>query len=378
MTYPYFKKLVVVSIITFAVFLIGVEFTSVQAETPIPVEIDIKPGNENNCINIDANGVIPVAVLTTDTFDASTVDAFSIELASAPVQVRGKSSNAGSLVDIDSDGDIDLLVHIVNELCLVEGEDTATLTGNTTNGTPIEGTDLLCIIKNVNDKNPPTAVTDFVASNNTTSSIDFTWTAPGDDGNCGTATSYDIRYSTSLITEENWSSATQATGEPTLSVAGTTESFTISGLAAETIYYVAIKTSDEVPNESALSNVVGTQTLCLTSVGSGGEQVFIVSSSNEPRITKLIFNPLDVIFGGTQLVTVEVKDNNGNPITSVEAAAIIDNSTTPFSLSLVSGTDVEGTWQGTWMLQGTNCSIYQVSIDATSASGTSNVTPSFR
>ena len=38
------------------------------------VPIDIKPGSYPNSINPNAGGVIPVAILTTDTFDASTVD----------------------------------------------------------------------------------------------------------------------------------------------------------------------------------------------------------------------------------------------------------------------------------------------------------------
>ncbi|HDZ54558.1 MAG TPA: hypothetical protein ENI19_02270 [Candidatus Nealsonbacteria bacterium] len=105
------------------------------------------------------------------------------------------------------------------------------------------------------DTTAPVAVTDLSALNETTSSIDLSWTAPGDDGNTGTAASYDVRYSTSEITSDNWSSATQATEEPTPSVAGATESMTISGLSAETTYHFALKTSDEVPNESSLSNV---------------------------------------------------------------------------------------------------------------------------
>ncbi len=105
------------------------------------------------------------------------------------------------------------------------------------------------------DTTPPSAVTNLAASNATASSIDLTWTAPGDDGNTGTATSYDVRYSTASINEGNWSSATQATGEPTPQVAGSSESFTVSGLSAGTTYYFALKTSDEVPNTSAISNV---------------------------------------------------------------------------------------------------------------------------
>ena len=105
------------------------------------------------------------------------------------------------------------------------------------------------------DGTAPDAVTDLAIGTVTTSSVALSWTAPGDDGATGTATSYDVRYSTSTITAGNWASATPATGEPAPSVAGSTETFTVTGLSESTTYFFAIKTSDEVPNESALSNV---------------------------------------------------------------------------------------------------------------------------
>jgi hypothetical protein len=86
-------------------------------------------------------------------------------------------------------------------------------------------------------------------------SATLTWTAPGDDGDVGTAAQYDLRYSTSPITPANWDSATPVTGEPTPAAAGATESFTVLGLQPNTMYYFAIKTADEVFNWSDLSNV---------------------------------------------------------------------------------------------------------------------------
>ena len=106
----------------------------------------------------------------------------------------------------------------------------------------------------------PDAVTDLATGTVTSSSIDLSWTAPGDDGATGTATTYDVRYSTSTITAGNWASATQATGEPAPSVAGSAETLTVTGLSESTTYYFAIKTSDEVPNESAISNVPSSAT----------------------------------------------------------------------------------------------------------------------
>ena len=115
------------------------------------------------------------------------------------------------------------------------------------------------------DSTPPDAVADLATGTVTSSSIDLSWTAPGDDGATGTGTTYDVRYSTSTITAGNWASATQATGEPSPQVAGTGESFTVTGLSASTLYYFAIKTSDEVPNESTISNVPNGTTSALGS-----------------------------------------------------------------------------------------------------------------
>ena len=105
------------------------------------------------------------------------------------------------------------------------------------------------------DVTAPDAVTDLATGTVLSTSVQLTWTAPGDDGATGTATTYDVRYSTSTITAGNWASATQATGEPAPQVAGSAETFTVTGLSPSTTYYFAIKTSDEVPNESGLSNV---------------------------------------------------------------------------------------------------------------------------
>ncbi len=132
---------------------------------------------------------------------------------------------------------------------------TSDLSENTSGTTPLEP-----------DLTAPAAVSNLATSNATTSSITLTWTAPGDDGTTGTANNYDIRYSTQMIDNDNWDSATQIAGEPAPSVAGTSESMTVSGLADGTTYYFAMKTSDEVPNTSGLSNVVTRTTVAIPPV----------------------------------------------------------------------------------------------------------------
>jgi len=72
----------------------------------------------------------------------------------------------------------------------------------------------------------------------------------------GTSTTYDIRYATSPIAAANWEAATQATGEPEPQPARSPQSFVVTGLAPGTTYHFALKTADEVPSWSGLSNVV--------------------------------------------------------------------------------------------------------------------------
>jgi hypothetical protein len=144
------------------------------------------------------------------------------------------------------------------------------------------------------DTVPPAAVTNLVAGNPTTSTITLTWTAPGDDGNAGTANEYDIRYSTSQIqTEADWNSATQASGEPAPNTAGNSESFTVSGLSSSTTYYFALKTADEVPNWSGLSNVPSA-----TTSGSSGSWSALGAGMNGPVFALAVYNG-KLIAGGS-------------------------------------------------------------------------------
>lgn len=107
---------------------------------------------------------------------------------------------------------------------------------------------------------PPAAVSDLLAFNPTSNSVALSWTSTGDDAGVGTATSFDVRYRTSLITEGNFASATPATGEPAPAIAGTLQSMTVSGLSSSTTYYFAMKVNDETATPSLISNVVSATT----------------------------------------------------------------------------------------------------------------------
>lgn len=111
------------------------------------------------------------------------------------------------------------------------------------------------------DTTPPANVTDLAVSGATTNSLTLTWTAPGDDGNNGTAAEYDIRYATSNIDNETWGFATQVSDEPAPGPAGSNETFVVGGLTPATTYYFALKTGDDAGNWANLSNIAHGATL---------------------------------------------------------------------------------------------------------------------
>jgi hypothetical protein len=112
-----------------------------------PVAIDIKPGSDPNCLNINGRGVIPVAVLSDQTFDAATIDITTLSLGGLDVRVRGNKGPLCSLEDANGDGLNDMVCQFQDDPDYWDvGEDEATLKGKLVDGIEIEGTDLICIV----------------------------------------------------------------------------------------------------------------------------------------------------------------------------------------------------------------------------------------
>lgn len=102
----------------------------------------------------------------------------------------------------------------------------------------------------------PAKVTDLTAPASGRTTVVLTFTDPGDDCNTGTAASWEVRRSSSTITEANYYSATlAATGTPA-GGNGTTDCASISGLTCNTAYYFAVTFTDAAGNRSPVSNSV--------------------------------------------------------------------------------------------------------------------------
>ncbi len=105
------------------------------------------------------------------------------------------------------------------------------------------------------DTTPPAQINNLLAAQGSAEGeVELTWTAPGDDGDTGTATKYYMRYNTTQITSANWDVANEIPNAPSPKSGGSPESFTVEGLTPGETFYFAIKAEDEVGNKAPISN----------------------------------------------------------------------------------------------------------------------------
>ena len=111
------------------------------------VEIDIKPGSDDNPINLGSRGTVPVAILSTPEFDATNVDAITISLAGAGVKIKKKGTAQAASEDVNDDGLLDLVVHVVTGDLELSPEDTeAVLTAQDFDGNALRGADAVRLV----------------------------------------------------------------------------------------------------------------------------------------------------------------------------------------------------------------------------------------
>jgi len=116
------------------------------------VEIDIKPGSDPNSINTKSGGVIPVAILGSDTFDVADVDVSTLAFGPDTANPRHDLSDGDTLSDhtedVNGDGIDDLVSHYkTNETGIAPGDAEACISGELLDGTSFEGCDSVNAVK---------------------------------------------------------------------------------------------------------------------------------------------------------------------------------------------------------------------------------------
>lgn len=118
-----------------------------QSCLPPPFVVDIKPGSDPSCVNIDDHGVVPAAILGNPDFDVTRVAPESLKLAGLPVRILDNGLPQCGLEDVDEDGQIDLVCHFEDQSQSFElnPDGTASLTGMLRDGRMFDVPSDICL-----------------------------------------------------------------------------------------------------------------------------------------------------------------------------------------------------------------------------------------
>lgn len=121
----------------------GVDLQVDTEPPPQQITIDVKPGSDENPINLKSKGVIPVAVLGSMTFDALQIDYDTVAFGPGGAS---PAHDKGHVEDSDGDGLMDMVFHFRTQESGFGCDDVeATLSARTFGGTALEGSDKITI-----------------------------------------------------------------------------------------------------------------------------------------------------------------------------------------------------------------------------------------
>ncbi|MDZ7371977.1 MAG: T9SS type A sorting domain-containing protein [candidate division KSB1 bacterium] len=110
-------------------------------------------------------------------------------------------------------------------------------------------------VRTFSDNTPPAAITDLRVIYRNSQPF-LVWTTPSDNGLNGRPFNYHIRYSANPITDANWNTYSVIPYNQTIKPAGVPDTLALPVLGLAPSYYIAVKSSDDFNNLSAMSNII--------------------------------------------------------------------------------------------------------------------------
>ena len=156
----------------------------------------------------------------------------------------------------------------------------------------------------------------FVSSTNT--SVTLAWTDVGDDSLTGVSSAVEVRWSTTPITEANWSAAVSVFGEPAPAAPGTPQQMLVEGVDRTRDLWFAARARDDVNRVSGIDSTLpvthlldtappATPTGLAATVGAARAVQLRWSPNSEPDLAGyLVYRALDPGGPFTQLTSSPV------------------------------------------------------------------------
>lgn len=111
------------------------------------VEIDVKPGSDDNCLNINGHGTIPIAIFGSEELDVMNIDQSSLAFGGISVRIRGNRYPQCGAEYVNGDEFVDLVCHFQDDSSAwLAGDGEATLEGALLDGKAIKGSDTICLV----------------------------------------------------------------------------------------------------------------------------------------------------------------------------------------------------------------------------------------
>jgi len=121
--------------------------TGAMASPCAAVKIDVLPGSRENPVNYRAQGLLPVALLSSADFDATRVNPATVALEGAPAHRIGRGRLHETRKDVNGDGRPDLLLFFsIPSLHLSPETTRVTMTGTAPDGSTFSATDKIRVV----------------------------------------------------------------------------------------------------------------------------------------------------------------------------------------------------------------------------------------